>query len=246
MKKSIYLILVISFFASCSNDNTKKEAAENETVESNSAVKGGGKFIAINGVNLPDKLGFGGTIRYFAGGGYREAFFVRAYTLGLYMKEKSLDPQVIIGGDSPMTVRLQMTTSMLTNTLMEKYIREGFEQSTNGNVEPFNEMIDMICGLFRFEPTIVGDVYDIHYTPNVGISCSKNGESYDYGVLGDDYDKVIVKGDKLSKVLDSIKYTSDGHQSIANLEFKQALFGIWFSDNPVDEELKMSVLGIEE
>ncbi|MNE21724.1 hypothetical protein D3C80_1148950 [compost metagenome] len=31
---------------------------------------------------------------------------------------------------------------------------------------------------------------------------------------------------------------------VEGFEFKRALFGIWLSDNPIDEELKKSLLGL--
>jgi hypothetical protein len=40
-------------------------------------------------------------------------------------------------------------------------------------------------------------------------------------------------------------YKNDKLQStVAGLDFKKALFGIWFSDNPVDEDLKKGLLGL--
>lgn len=36
------------------------------------------------------------------------------------------------------------------------------------------------------------------------------------------------------------------HTTIPGLDFKQALFGIWFCDEPADEDLKEGMLGIED
>ena len=195
-----------------------------------------------NGVILPDKIDFAETIRPFVGGGIRQDFFVRAYVLGLYMEEKSADPKVIINADGAMSYRLQMTSSLLTSKLMEEKIREGFYKSLNGKIEPFAEMIDLICGVFSSEPTKVGDIYDIHYSPGIGISCSKNGVGYDLASLNKEAKAKAKNSEKLDKLLKNLKYTKSGQSAIPGLDFKKALFGIWFSDNPVDAKLKESIL----
>ena len=197
---------------------------------------------AINGVKLPDKMGFAEVVRNYAGGGVRQEFFVRAYVFGLYMKEKSLDPNVIINADQAMSIRLHMTSNLLTNKLMEEKIREGFKKSLNGKVEPYQEMIDVICGVFSSEPTKVGDVYDIHYTPGIGVSASKNGKGYDFASLNKDAKAKVKNSQRLEKLLGNLKYTKSGQSAIPDFGFKKALFGIWFCDTPVDARLKADVL----
>lgn len=196
----------------------------------------------LNGVTLPEKLGFSGTVRTLVGAGVRKEFFVRAYVFGLYMKEKSIDPKVIINADKPMSVRLQMTSTLLTNKLMEEKIREGFYRSLNGKIEPYKEMLDLICGIFSSEPTKVGDVYDIHYTPGIGVSASKNGVAYDFKAFSESAKAVVIRSAKLSAIVKNLKYTKNGQTAIPSLDFKKALFGIWFSGNPVDATLKADVL----
>lgn len=197
----------------------------------------------INGVTLPPKLGFGETVRDFVGGGIRQEFFVRAYVFGLYMKEKSTDANVIINSDQAMSVRLHMTSNLLSSKLMEEKIREGFSKSLDGKIEPYREMIDIICGIFSSESTKVGDVYDIHYTPGVGVSASKNGKGYDFASMNKEAKAKVKNSEKLEKILTNLKYTKSGQSAIPDLAFKKALFGIWFSDNPVDSDLKADVLG---
>lgn len=199
----------------------------------------------LNGVTLPPKLGFAETVREFAGAGVRQEFFVRAYVFGLYMKEKSTDPNVIINSDQAMSVRLQMTSSLLSSKLMEEKIREGFNKSLDGKIEPYREMIDIICGIFSSEATKVGDIYDIHYTPGVGVSASKNGKGYDFSSMTKEAKAKVKNSEKLEKILTNLKYTKSGQSAIPDLAFKKALFGIWFSDNPVDSKLKADVLGLK-
>ena len=203
----------------------------------------------VSGVSLPDKLGFGGNLRYLNGAGYREKYFMRIYVAGLYTKEKSSNAKAIIDADKPMSIRLQIISAMLTNETMVRYIREGFYRSTNGNIDPIKVEIDLICEVFSSEPSKVGDVYDIHYTPGIGITCSKNGKPYTYSTVSTKLSaksKGLVNDPKLAQKLKSLKKTHDGYEALPGLELKQAVFGIWLSNDPVDEALKEAMLGRKE
>ena len=140
-----------------------------------------------------------------------------------------------------MSVRLQIISSLLTNEAMVRYIREGFYRSLDGKVAPFKEHLDLICEVFSSEPTKVGDVYDIHYTPGIGVSASKNGKPFEFTKL---HKNGQIKNDNI-KLLKDIKRTKDGYDALPGLDFKKALFGIWLSDDPVDEDSKDAMLGVK-
>lgn len=195
--------------------------------------------VTVSGVKIPPKLGFGGSVRELNGAGTRVKYMMHVYVAALYLKEKSKDPKAIINADKPMSVRLQFISSLLTNEVMVRYIREGFSKSLNGKVEPFKEHLDLICEVFSAEASKVGDVYDIHYTPGVGVSASKNGKPFMFTKFPAN-SKV-----KDYKLLKEIKHTKDGYEALPGLDFKKALFGIWLSDNPVDEDLKDALLGLQ-
>ena len=196
--------------------------------------------ITVSGVKVPTKLGFGGTVRDLNGAGTRVKYMMHVYVAALYLKEKSNDSKAIINADKPMSVRLQIISSLLTNEAMVRYIREGFYRSLDGKVAPFKEHLDLVCEVFSSEPTKVGDVYDIHYTPGIGISASKNGKPFEFTKF---HKNAQAKNDNI-KVLKAIKHTKDGYEAIPGLDFKKAIFGIWLSDDPVDEDLKDSMLGL--
>jgi hypothetical protein len=195
--------------------------------------------VTLSGVKIPAKLGFSGSVRELNGAGTRVKYMMHVYVAALYLKEKSKDAKAIVNADKPMSVRLQFISSLLTNEVMVRYIREGFSKSLNGKTEPFKEHLDLICEVFSAEPSKVGDVYDIHYTPGVGVSASKNGKPFMFTKFPAN-SKV-----KDYKLLKQIKHTKDGYEAIPGLDFKKALFGIWLSDNPVDEDLKDAMLGLE-
>jgi len=192
--------------------------------------------VKVSGVTVPAKLGFGGTVRELNGAGTRVKYLMHVYVGALYLKEKTTDSKAIINADKPMSVRLQIISAMLTNEHMERAIREGFYKSLNGKVAPFKEHLDLICEVFTSEPTKIGDVYDIHYTPGIGITVSKNGKPFEFSKFH--------KNDTKIALLKKLGHTKDGYEAIPGLDFKEAIFGIWLSGDPVDEDLKDAMLGL--
>jgi hypothetical protein len=187
----------------------------------------------VNDALFPDVIGFNKRILRLNGVGIRNKYLMNVYVAGLYLQESSSDPEYIIDADKPMSIRIHIVSSLLTNETMVRYIRQGFYWSLNGNVKPIKDQIDMICEIFSAEPTHVGDVYAIHYIPGVGVVASKNGMLYDFSNWKD---KTAM-----------INYTYDGKAAIAGgIYYKKALFGIWLSDKPVDDDLKEAMLGIKQ
>ena len=200
--------------------------------------------VKVSGVTLPEKLGFSGSVRELNGAGTRVKYMLHVYVAGLYLKEKSHNPKVIINADKPMSVRLQIISSMLTGETMVRYIREGFSRSLGGKTDSFKEELDLICEIFLSEPTKVGDVYDIHYTPGIGVSASKNAKPYAFSSLGNKQKTAVSASAKLAKKVQNIGHTKEGYEALPGLDFKKALFGIWLSNDPVDEDLKDAMLGV--
>ena len=166
-----------------------------------------GSAAKISGVNMPDTLKNGLILN---GAGIRSKFFFDLYVGGLYLKNKSSNALHVINSDEPMAIKLHITSSLITSKKMMDATMEGFENSTNKNMEPIKNEINQFINVFKKEIKD-GDIYDFIYTPQVGVKIFKN-----------------------SKLIATIK----------GLEFKKALFGIWFCDKPAQESLKKEMLGI--
>ncbi len=164
----------------------------------------------VAGISVADSIKTGGTTLVLNGAGMRTKFFLKLYVCGLYLSEKSDDPVAIIKADEVMAIRMQMATSLITASKMEKTIRSGFENSTGGNTAPISSRIDQYISVFK-NGVDKNEVYDLIYTPDKGVEVFRDGE---FVAL------------------------------IEDLIFKQALFGIWLSDSPAQESLKMEMLGI--
>ncbi len=189
--------------------------------------------ITISGITFPEKIGYNKKVLYLNGAGTRTKFFMNIYVAGLYVSKKTKDAATIINANESMSMRITIISSMLTGETMENAIREGFERSMNGDVSEIKEQIDQVCKAFTSSSTKVGDQYDLNFTPGIGFSTTKNGKSYTSSEFG-----------KFSngKAQDGNLAFSPGKNNI----FKKAIFGIWLGDDPVDDGLKASLLGIED
>ena len=122
----------------------------------------------IEGVNLPESLEVAKSKLILNGAGVRSKFFMDLYVGGLYLENKSNNPQEIIEGDEPMAIRLHIISSLITSKKMENATREGFENATKGNTEPIKIQIEEFISVFK-EKIEEDDIFDLFYLPGKGL-----------------------------------------------------------------------------
>lgn len=164
----------------------------------------------VAGVVLPNNFEVGQAELTLNGAGVREKFWMDMYAGGLYTPQKMNDAKKVMDADAPMVIKLHIVSGLISSGKMKSAVEDGFENSTKGNTKPYREKIDKFISFFSEEIT-KNDVFDITYSPNVGVVVFKN-----FKELG----------------------------TIQGLEFKKALFGIWFCDKPADKDLMKGMLGL--
>jgi hypothetical protein len=123
----------------------------------------------IQGVNIPEvsaNLKLQGT-------GVREKFFFDLYVGALYLQTPKMDAKEILEADEQMGLKLHIISSMITSQKMEDATREGFENSLGKEIDSLKNEIEAFISVFK-EEIKIGDVYDLVYTPNVGVDIYKN------------------------------------------------------------------------
>jgi hypothetical protein len=130
----------------------------------------------IEGINMPESLEVGKSKLILNGAGVRSKFFMDLYVGGLYLQNKSNNPKEIIEADEPMAIRLHIISSLITSKKMENATREGFENATEGNIEPIKSQIEKFISVFQ-EKIDEDDIFDMIYSPGKGVEVYKNGES---------------------------------------------------------------------
>jgi hypothetical protein len=148
-----------------------------------------GYSLEINGVNMPDSISAGGNNLVLNGAGLRTKFFIKAYVAGLYLAQKSNNANAIMAADQPMAIRLVITSGLVSNEKMQAAVKEGFENSTKGNVAPIEPKIEAFIAVFK-EAQKVGDMYEFVNVPGKGVEISKNG-TVKSTIVGMDFKKAL-------------------------------------------------------
>lgn len=146
--------------------------------------------VTINDVKLPAKIKHDDTDLKLNGAGLRKKYWFKIYVLGLYTEQKSTNASTIVNTDKPMGMRLVVTSSMVTSENFAESTREGFKRSLKGKTAPLQSKIDAFIATFSESEIKEGDVYDLWYTPGVGLKSYRNG-TYQSTVEGFDFKKAL-------------------------------------------------------
>ena len=168
--------------------------------------------VEIEGVNMPDLFPKLDSKLVLKGAGVRNKFFMDLYVAGLYVENTDRTAEEIMAADEPMAIRLSIMSSLISSEKMTEATKDGFYKSTGGKLGAIEAPMNSFIEAFS-EEIFKGDVYDIIYMPESGVTVYKKGDQ-----------KSVAKG----------------------LNFKSALFGIWISKDPVQEDLRNGMLGKAE
>jgi Chalcone isomerase-like len=145
---------------------------------------------SLAGANLPDTTTVGGKSLTLNGLGVRTEFMVKVYLAGLYLEQKSTDPEAIIKTDAPKRIVMHFL-----HDASKKQLTDAFSESFNDNSPQAGAMakteIDKFLG--ALQPLKVGDEMVFTYLPATGTTAGINGT-----------DKVTIPGQAFSQVLLSV------------------------------------------
>ena len=127
----------------------------------------------VNDVLCPDKVLINGHSLVLNGAGMRSHLVIPFYAAALYLNAKSSDGDKIIEADELMSIRLKITSPVISNTVVEKSIIKAFHNVMGGKIEPLQSEIDSFIGLFK-DSLKQGDNIDFIYLPDVGTKIIKN------------------------------------------------------------------------
>lgn len=129
----------------------------------------------VEGVDVADVIQVGDQPLVLNGTGVRSKFFIDVYLGALYLPGLNDSAQSIVKADKPMNIRLFIMSSLIDGDKMSEATLEGFENSTEGNMEPIQSEIDSLITAFR-DAVEENDVFDLQYIPGQGVSVIRNGE----------------------------------------------------------------------
>lgn len=125
------------------------------------------------------------------GAGVRSMLFLDLYAAGLYLQKKSSDPIAIAYADETMSIRIKITSKLVTKKTMLKAINEGFIKATDGQTEMLQKRIDQITSFYA-QDFKKGDILELIYIKNKGTICMLNDK--ELGIVpGQDFKFALYK-----------------------------------------------------
>jgi hypothetical protein len=144
----------------------------------------------LAGVTLPDTVQVGSTTLVLNGLGLRTKVMVKVYVVGLYLQQKSSDPNAIIKADAPKRIVMQFV-----HGASKSQMSDAFDESFNDNAPDARKTmkadIDRLLG--ALEPIKDGDQMVFTYLPGTGTTLAINGK-----------EKVTIAGPAFGPVLFSV------------------------------------------
>lgn len=169
------------------------------------------KQIVFEGVTIPRTMKFENKTLQLNGAGSRSKMWVEVYIQALYLSQLSQNPKEIINDNLEMSIRIEITSALVSSGKLTRAMHVGFEKSAGVNFEVLKPKMELLKSYLADEIKR-GDVFELTYNPtDSSVWVVKNGE---------------LKG------------------KVPGFDFKKVFFGIWLGDNPVDQDLKNSLLGI--
>ena len=96
------------------------------------------------------------------------------YQAGLYLTAESSDAMTVIAADVSMVIKIEITSIFVSQEKLVAALNDGFQKSTNGNLEPIRNEVRQFRQCFA-DSINKGDVFDIVYIPSSGLVVRKNG-----------------------------------------------------------------------
>ena len=124
---------------------------------------------------MPAQVQYGGKTMVLNGVGVRKKFFMSMYLAGLYLPAKSKDAAAIMKADEPMSIRLAITSSLISPAKMKSATLQGFQVGTGGNIAPIKAEIDQMLNSFD-KGVGPGDIYELTNVPGSGVHVIRNGK----------------------------------------------------------------------
>lgn len=145
---------------------------------------------SLAGVTLPDSQQVSGKNLVLNGLGLRTKVFVKVYVAGLYLEQKSSDPNAIMKSDTPKRIVMRFLYHPSKGQMADAF-NEGFADNAPDALKSMKADIDKLNG--ALDDLKSGDEMVFTYVPGTGTTMSINGK-----------DKVTIAGQPFEEALLSI------------------------------------------
>jgi len=145
---------------------------------------------SLAGVTMPDTAQVGSANLVLNGLGLRTKFMVKVYVAGLYLEQKSSDPNAILKSEGPKKIVMQFLHGVSKSQMTDAFT-ESFNDNSPDAMKTMKADIDRFLGIM--EPLKSGDQMVFTYVPGTGTTVAINGQ-----------DKLTIAGSAFEPVLLSV------------------------------------------
>jgi len=145
---------------------------------------------SLAGVTLPDSQQVAGKTLVLNGLGLRTKMMAKVYVAGLYLEQKSSDPNAITKSDTPKRIVMHFVYHPSKSQMADAF-NDGFNDNAPAAVKTLKPDIDNLNG--ALEDLKAGDEMVFTYVPGTGTTLAINGK-----------DKVTIAGQPFAQALLSV------------------------------------------
>ena len=122
------------------------------------------KQIVFEGVTIPRTIDFEGKTLQLNGAGSRSKMWVEVYIQALYLNPLSQNAKEIINDNLEMSIRIEITSALVSSGKLTRAIHTGFEKSAGADFEKYKSKMELLKG-FLADDITKGDVFELTYSP---------------------------------------------------------------------------------
>lgn len=121
----------------------------------------------VEGVTVPRTIDFEGQKLELNGFGVRSKAWVDVYVQALYLTTLSQDPDFILESETPMGIRIEIISSLVSSKKLSKALYKGLEKSVGDEgMVKIEKEARLLETLVNSEVTKKGDVFKLIYNPS--------------------------------------------------------------------------------
>lgn len=120
--------------------------------------------VEIDGVIVPRTIDFQNKTLTLNGVGGRSKMWVEVYVQALYLSRLSQDAKYIIESNTEMSIRIHITSSLVSSGKLTRNFNSGFEKSTGDQFNSLKPKIETFKNMLSDE-IVKDDVFNLIYNP---------------------------------------------------------------------------------
>jgi len=150
--------------------------------------------VDIAGIKYEDKATLGTSELQLNGAGIRARFFIKVYTIGLYLTEKKTATADVLAGKGAKRLHIvtlrELTAEQFADALVEGIHKNHAEAET----EPLKARIEEFKNaILAVKTAAKGDIVTIDWLPESGTRLSINGKQQGKDIGGEDFYRALLR-----------------------------------------------------